>query len=266
MKKYFVISDVHSFFTEMRRDLHRAGFRKANPDHILILIGDMFDRGPGSKEVYEYIRSLPRERRILIRGNHELLLRNAINRGVFYDTDYYNGTLATVLQFTGAEYVDCVYDPESVCKKFKELGIIDWIFGPEWQDYAELGNYIFVHSWIPVKILDGTDIYDAKRSTEIAYRPDWREASKEDWEEATWGCPWVMAEKNLIPRGYTIVCGHWATSEFPKNLDKNHKNYPNHNIYRGHGCIALDATTVRSGFVNVLVLTEEELHEPKGSK
>lgn len=266
MKKYFVISDVHGFFTEMRSCLFRAGFRKQNPEHILVLVGDAFDRGPDAPKVYEYIRSLPRKRRILIRGNHELLLRNAIRRGVFYENDYYNGTLGTIMQFTGHEYIDCVYDPQGVCDKFKKNGVLDWIFGPEWQNYAEIGSYIFVHSWIPVKILDGTEIYDVKRSTELAYRPDWREATQEEWEEASWGCPWVMAEKGLMPRGYTIVCGHWAACEFPKNLDKNYTNYPNHSIYRGHGCIALDATTVRSGFVNVLVLTEEELHESKGSK
>lgn len=266
MKKYFCVSDIHGFYTEFHKALYKAGFRKTNPEHILIVCGDIFDRGPENIKVYEYLKSLPRERRILIRGNHELLLRSAIKRGVFYDTDYRNGTLGTIIEFTNCEFIDCVYDPQTVCDTFKENGILDWIFGPEWQNYAEIGNYIFVHSWIPVKILDGTDIYDAKPSTEIHYRPDWREASQEDWEESTWGCPWVMAQKDLKPRGSTVVCGHWSACEFPKHLDKNYSNYPNHNIYRGHGCIALDACTVRSGFCNVLVLTEEDLYGSKGSK
>ena len=266
MKKYFVVSDVHGFFTEMRRGLARAGFRKANPEHILVVVGDIADRGPDAPQVYEYIRSLPRERRILIRGNHELLLRNAVNRGYFYEGDYHNGTLGTVVQFTKCEYVDCVYDPQTVCDEFKKNGVLDWIFGPEWQNYAEIGNYIFVHSWIPVNILDGTDIYNADCSTKMAYRPDWREASQEDWENAMWGCPWVMAKKGLMPNGYTIVCGHWSACDFSKNLDKKHTRSPDHRIYKGHGCIALDADTVQSGFVNVLVLTEEELYKPKGSK
>ena len=266
MKKYFVCSDIHSFYTEFRAALRRANFKKSNPEHILIVCGDIFDRGPESKEVYKFIRSLPRERRVLIRGNHELLLKKAINRGIFYEHDYTNGTLATIMQFTGYDFIDCVDIPEIVCEDFKKNGIIDWMFGPEWQNYAEIGNYIFVHSWIPVKILDGTDIYDATTKTEIEFRPDWREASQEDWENASWGCPWVMAQKGLVPKGSTIVCGHWSAFEFPKNLDKNYTNYPNHNIYRGHGCIALDACTVRSGFCNVLVLSEEELYESKGSK
>lgn len=266
MKTYFVTSDVHGFYTELHKALYQAGFRKSNPEHILIVCGDLWDRGPEAVKTYKFIKSLPKERRILIRGNHEILLRQAIKRGVFYEHDYYNGTLGTVMQFTNSDYMDCVYDSGSVCEEFKKNGILEWIASNEWRNYAEIGNYIFVHSWIPVKILDDTDIYDAKMSTPIEFRPDWREATQEEWEEAAWGCPWVMAKKGLVPRGFTIVCGHWSACEFPRYLDENLTNYPNHNIYRGHGCIALDACTVRSGFVNVLVLTEDEMKSSKGSK
>lgn len=266
MKRYFITSDIHGFYNEFHKALYKAGFRKSNSEDILVVCGDIFDRGPDAVKVYEFIRSLPKKRRILIRGNHELLLRQAIKRGVFYENDYYNGTLGTIMQFTGADWDDCVHESQDVCNKFKENGIIEWIFGPEWRYYCEIGNYLFVHSWIPVNILDDTDIYDAKMSTPIKFRPDWREADNKDWEEASWGCPWVMAQKKLIPTGYTIVCGHWSSCEFPRYLDKNLTDYPNYNIYRGHGCIALDACTVRSGFCNVLVLTEDELKSSKGSK
>lgn len=266
MKTYFITSDIHSFYKEFRAALKKAGFEMKNPDHILLVIGDLWDRGPDAVKLYNFIKSLPRERRILIRGNHEELLRRAVNRGFFYESDYYNGTLSTVMQFTGAEFYDCVEDPQNVCDKFKENGILEWIASNEWQTYAEIGNYIFVHSWIPVTILDDTDIYDAKESTPISMRSDWREASIEEWEKAAWGCPWVMIKKGLIPKGFTVVCGHWSACDFPKNLDNDIIGYPNNNIYRGHGCIALDACTVRSGFVNVLVLTEDEMKSSKGSK
>lgn len=266
MKTYFVTSDIHGYYKEFKSALKKAGFNAKDPNHILVVLGDLFDRGPQSPEVYKFIKSLPRSRRILIRGNHEILLRKAIKRGYFFEHDLYNGTVGTVMQFTNSEYHDCVYDSEFVCEKFKKNGILEWIASDEWQNYAELGNYIFVHSWIPVNILDDTDIYDAKASTPIKSRPDWREATQEEWEDATWGCPWVMAQKGLVPSGYTIVCGHWSSCEFPKYLDKDLTNYPNYNIYRGHGCIALDACTVRSGFCNVLVLTEDELKSSKGNE
>ena len=266
MKTYYCISDVHGFYDEMRVALRQAGYKKSDPNAVLVVCGDIWDRGPDAVKVYKYIRSIPRARRILIRGNHELLLRSAINRGVFYQNDLNNGTVGTVMQFTGKAYADCVYEPQEVCDEFKKNRVLNWIFGKDWKNYAEIGNYIFVHSWVPVNILDGTDIYDCKPSTEIKMRSDWREASDADWEEATWGCPWLMAQKGLVPSGYTIVCGHWTAAEFPRYLDKNLTNYPNYNIYRGHGCIALDACTVRSGFCNALVLTEDELKSSKGSK
>ena len=263
MKTYFVTADIHGFYQQMMRALKKAGFDQKNPEHILIVCGDIFDRGPDSVKVYKFLKSLPKERRILILGNHELLLRDLIKRGYFCEHDYYNGTLGTVCQFTGAEYIDCVHDPETVCEQFKKKKVLDWIFSNEWQHYAEIGNYIFVHSWIPVNIVDGTNIYDCDASTQIKSRPDWREATDKEWEDATWGCPWLMAQKGLAPKGYTVVCGHWTAAEFPRYLDKNLTNYPNYNIYRGHGCIALDACTVRSGFCNVLVLTEDELKSSK---
>lgn len=40
-KKYFVISDPHSFYMEMKTALFKAGFRKSNKEHILIVCGDL---------------------------------------------------------------------------------------------------------------------------------------------------------------------------------------------------------------------------------
>lgn len=263
-KTYYIMSDIHGFYTEMREALKKAGYKKTDPNAILVVCGDIFDRGSECVEVYKFLRSIPKSRRMLIRGNHELLLRDAINRGVFYQHDLSNGTVSTAMQFTGSDYFDCVYDSITVCNKFKDMGILQWIFSKEWCNYLELGNYIFVHSWVPVNILDGTDIYDCNSHTDIAFNPDWRNASEKEWEDATWGCPWLMAQKKLVPENRTIVCGHWTAAEFARNLDKKTDDYPNYNIYKGHGCIALDACTARTHFCNVLVLREEDLFTPKG--
>lgn len=39
--KYFVISDIHSFATEMKWVLRQAGFNKKNKYHTLIVCGDI---------------------------------------------------------------------------------------------------------------------------------------------------------------------------------------------------------------------------------
>ena len=68
MKKHLVSSDIHSFYTPRIKELNKTGFDLNNEEHILIICGDLFDRGSESLKLYEFIKSLPKERRILIRG------------------------------------------------------------------------------------------------------------------------------------------------------------------------------------------------------
>ena len=95
-KKFFVIADVHSFYDEMQVALNTAKFDIDNPDHVLISCGDALDRGPKSMEVLEFLMSVPKERRIFIRGNHEDLLEDCIKRRGFVLQDLSNGTLKTI--------------------------------------------------------------------------------------------------------------------------------------------------------------------------
>ena len=90
MKKLFVVSDVHSFYTQLIKVLNEKGFDKNNPEHWFVSCGDLLDRGPESQQCLKFVNSL--ERKILIRGNHEDLMEEAINRGVFYSQDMSNGT------------------------------------------------------------------------------------------------------------------------------------------------------------------------------
>ena len=71
MKKLFVVSDVHSFYTELMSALQSAGFEMDNEEHIFVSCGDLLDRGPDAKKCLEFVNSLPDYRKILIRGNHE---------------------------------------------------------------------------------------------------------------------------------------------------------------------------------------------------
>lgn len=50
MKTYFVCSDIHGYFNEWMSSLKDAGFDISNNDHILIVLGDIFDRGGQPKK------------------------------------------------------------------------------------------------------------------------------------------------------------------------------------------------------------------------
>ena len=43
MKKYFVASDIHSFYTTFIKELTKTGFDLNNEAHIIIIFGDLFD-------------------------------------------------------------------------------------------------------------------------------------------------------------------------------------------------------------------------------
>ena len=52
MKKLFVVSDVHSFYTQLIKVLNEKGFDKNNPEHWFVSCGDLLDRGPESQQCY----------------------------------------------------------------------------------------------------------------------------------------------------------------------------------------------------------------------
>ena len=52
------------FYNSLIKELNKKGFDIDNDDHILVLCGVLFDRGPDSIKIYNYIKSFPKERRI----------------------------------------------------------------------------------------------------------------------------------------------------------------------------------------------------------
>ena len=50
--KLFVVSDLHGHYKELIKALKKAEFDENNDNHLLISLGDMFDRGQDSVLVY----------------------------------------------------------------------------------------------------------------------------------------------------------------------------------------------------------------------
>lgn len=263
MKKYFVFSDVHSFYNEWMSALQDAGFDKNNPDHILISLGDLCDRGPDSLKCLNFINSIPQNRKICIIGNHELLLEEMLCRGYPETHDIHNGTMDTVNDVTGIYG----HDKESIIE-FKSNKA--WSkYRNTWKWYYEIGDYIFVHGWIPFNGLNhyGQVIKKPK------YNKDWRNMDHVYFEGATWVNGMELWNKGVREEGKTIVCGHWHTSwghsklhnygvEFIDRLEtcymdeKTGRLFPfaEYGPFIDEGIIALDACTVISGKVNVVVI------------
>ena len=77
------------------------------------------DRGSESLKLYEFIKSLPKERRVLIRGNHEYLFIDSLSKEIPDYYDHTNGTVRTLNDLTNNKYsnwYDMVLD-----KKLEEI-------------------------------------------------------------------------------------------------------------------------------------------------
>lgn len=280
-KKYFVVSDIHSFCRELKKGLKQAGFDKDNPDHVLIVCGDVFDRGHQTLQTYKFLKSLPEDRCILIRGNHESLYFELLEKDYPEEHDFSNGTVLTFCQIAGFE-MDTVYDLnigliyrfdpngipgdyqdiwDNIKTKVRNSHVTEWLHSSQWRNYYELGDYIFVHSFIPLyfdnrgkNLREEYFIYYGETEY-FRFKPDWRQATDQEWEKASWGQPFVFFDAGFFDaekeNGKILVCGHYRCSEFNEHylgLEKCH------DIYKGTNLIAIDATTALSKKVNVLVI------------
>jgi hypothetical protein len=218
-KTYFVVSDIHGFYDELIAGLARAGYDKENPEHVLIVNGDIFDRGPKNLEVFKFLKELPKERRVLIRGNHEDMFLYLIKRNFPYHHDFSNKTVNTFCQIagyseeplhnfyamTGVDEGINTTDYWAQIKETVKLHKIDkWLESDEWVNYFETGRFIITHSFIPTSRND--------------YIPGWRDKAVDyEWEKSRWGNPYESYRTGLFKpeeeAGKILVFGHWYTSE-----------------------------------------------------
>jgi len=293
--KYFITSDVHSYYTPFIDALLEVYYDKNNPNHTLIVDGDLFDRGQNALILLAFIKSIPKENRVLIRGNHEYLLKNLLDKEYPDYYDFSNGTVSTCFQLIGSNenndaykrlYYEAMFSYYSssyysvntdslkktwktISNKVKKTKIIDWIFNSdEWCDYYELDNYIITHAFIPVHNPTIIHMYNANVN-KLEIKKDWRtDSDSYEIEQSTWGCPYKLFNAGLfneeIKNGKTLICGHWNCSDFNEyylgkiNYDKQRENY---NIFYSKHLIAIDAHTAYSGWCNVLVIEDGECYQ-----
>lgn len=265
--KYFVSGDIHSFFENWMQYLEQAGFELDNPNHKIIICGDLFDRGDETLECFEFVKRLAaQDRLVYVRGNHEDLLFDCVNeiRRRFDISRHHisNGTLKTVAQIADTNQYDVLcncYDQNKFDTKVAE--VLNFI-SENTVDYFELGDYIFVHGWVPCDSSDPSK-YHARKNVTLAEKDTWNDK----WDNARWLNGMECWNQKAIPEGKTVVCGHWHTSwghfrfhghdeEFPSLSKKDARL--SFKPFVEDGIIALDGCTAYTGLVNVAVFTVDE--------
>lgn len=238
--KYFITSDIHSYYSVLKQELEKQGFDKDRD--TLITLGDNFDRGDESWEMYKFLSKLPNV--ILVRGNHEDLLVDMVERGYSLSHDYYNKTVKTVWDvyehYLGKNENLWSIDP---IEKIRDTEFYKWITSDKWVDKVEFNNLVLTHATIPT--------YGRFLT----------------FEEARWADPTIP--KNRI-KDRILVCGHWfawlARKEYDKNIDKDDeeafllglnlskvKMKLFYEPYIDKDIIMIDACTPKSKHCNILI-------------
>lgn len=253
MSQYFITSDVHGFFDELMVALNSKEFDVNNSDHKLIVLGDLFDRGPDNRKVYEFVKSLG-DRFIYVRGSHEDLLgecvREIVSGREVSEHHWHNRTVDTIAEFTqmNTNVFRGFVRWESVNQTTWEImkPILDWI-DEKSVDCYELDDNVFVHGWIP-----------------STFRKNW---TKENWQRARWYNGMKMWKNGYCLEDKIIWCGHWCCSYGWSKIRQKYKEFPQKNRkeweksfqpFVDDGIIALDSCVSYSGFLNCVVYDEED--------
>lgn len=261
--KYYVVSDVHGFYTELKEALERAGFFTETEPCKLVVCGDVLDRGKEACLLVDFLIDLLNEDKLVyVLGNHEELLVQClqeISRGGIFEIacgmshHYRNGTWDTLIQLSGMKEAEALSAAGTLVASVKNSPFYKTLL-PKAKDYFETPSYIFIHGWIPCKTSGQYPRYA------YAYNPNWREAGRDDWYRARWfngmefACKRGIKEKEKI-----IICGHFHASyghalfegrgvDFGKNAD--------YTPFYADGIIAIDACTAVSKFVNCIVIED----------
>lgn len=263
-KMLYVCSDIHGHYTELIKALNEKGFDENNDSHLLVVLGDCFDRGRENVEVYEYLSRLTEENKcIVIKGNHDIMLEKYLSGVSTNPFNYiHNGTNETL-----ADFLHQTMPFETYCILNDEIQTIDvftkWIetareeikkeyprlmtFLHSMQYYYETKNYIFTHGAIDTKAIDW-------------HKPCCEISHYQDWDALTWDDGSFFG-REINNTDKTIVIGHFGTDDLRKMYNLPYGKQPYGILTREDGkVIAIDTCTIVTRKINVLVI-EDELME-----
>jgi serine/threonine protein phosphatase 1 len=251
MKKYFAFSDVHGEFSALLASLDKVGFEQDNEDHILLSLGDNFDRGNENAQVLEFLLKFWKaDRLMMIKGNHDDMLITFLtgkDDGLF--NSIHNMMDYTLQNLSRLDIQKFIYThPQVIIDKIKEYYPELIEFYNDAKDIIEIENYIITHAGY-----SHTNKYNT-------------------WEEPIWEIDNWANTPNFIrffpdstqyQKDKIYVFGHWHT--FRLRWDFQEKKYDetgtillkNYHIFQHENFIGLDACTNLSNFVNILIIEGE---------
>lgn len=249
---YFVFADPHGNYEALITAITEMGYDASNPQHQLIGCGDYFGRAAqGNSDcvnIWKYLTSPHHTNKpICIRGNHESILIDAIERRQLTETDIYNGehnTFASFLRsYPNRVKHDCCLQFDAA-KVMIDVGFYDWLKSLPW--YFETEHYIFTHGFVPLQWFG--------KKWKLSDLGDW------EWNTASWAKTpdyiWTL-DRTHTQVDKTIVFGHWRAKELNERFAGKWEEVDG-DIYvdKERKLIGLDTTTALSYKVGCVVIED----------
>ena len=249
---YFVFADPHGNYEALITAITEMGYDAANPQHQLIGCGDYFGRAAQSNSdcvnIWKYLTSPHHTNKpICIRGNHESILIDAIERRELTEIDIYNGEHNTFASFLG-RYPNQVkrddYLEFDAAKVMMNIGFYDWLKSLPW--YFETEHYIFTHGFVPLQWFG--------KKWKLSDLCDW------EWDTASWAKTpdyiWTL-DQTHTKVDKTVVFGHWRAKELNERFAGKWEEIDG-DIYvdKERRLIGLDTTTALSYKVGGVVIED----------
>jgi serine/threonine protein phosphatase 1 len=131
----YVIGDIHGCFSALKIIFERSNIKKTD---TVVLLGDYIDRGPDSKAVIDFILEKQAQGFNIetLRGNHELMMLNAVND---------LSMMTSWLMYGGDETLDS-YGVTNGSDWQKNVPDEHWRFLKATKAFYETEAHIFVHA------------------------------------------------------------------------------------------------------------------------
>lgn len=268
--KYFAVSDTHAHHTETINALIESGWDVENPNHKLIVVGDITDRGHEALTHILWLKELTdKGKAIVLKGNHDQFILGFLkNRDQSFNWMHngLNTTIDDIDHRTRSFETYCLMsDKEMNNETFGEWQRItaksiqkEYPWMKDWfeslPDYFETKNYIFTHGIVDWRVEDWHQSQMQKHNC------------KQGWMSNHWAGPedWLKFSNYT---GKTIVVGHLNASLMKYTLlHRNNDMYdyfeyfPDNEIYYDENLKTyfIDTMTVMTKRVNVLVIDDED--------
>ncbi|MCW9708146.1 metallophosphoesterase family protein [Fodinibius salsisoli] len=166
-QKYIAIGDIHGCFQTMKALINKLdGFY----DRTFVFVGDYIDRGPGSKQVVDFLLDFRKQVDcIFLRGNHEQMMLDAIDKGEMH-----------LWLMNGGDTTVSSYKVDS--RRFNLPDEHDQFYRST-EFYYDTPNFFFVHAGLSPSKTISESILDEKQVQQFLWERSHLNTAKKPWEK-----------------------------------------------------------------------------------